>query len=92
MGLDDSGRVLSSTGGSAPYRTRTYNPLIKSQMREIRKASSHNDLRIATPTVSHPIPTDTCQNDPDLAAVIEAWGRLPHALRAGIVATVRAAI
>jgi hypothetical protein len=30
-------------------------------------------------------------NDPDLAAVIDAWDRLPEAVRAGIVAMVRAA-
>jgi hypothetical protein len=35
--------------------------------------------------------TDTCQTNPDLAAVVDAWGRLPEAVRAGIVAMVRAA-
>jgi hypothetical protein len=30
-------------------------------------------------------------NDPDLAAVIDAWDRLPEAIRAGIVAMVKAA-
>jgi hypothetical protein len=35
--------------------------------------------------------TDTRQTDPDLAAVIDAWDRLPEAVRAGIVAMVRAA-
>jgi hypothetical protein len=30
-------------------------------------------------------------NDPDLAAVIDAWDRLPEAVRAGIVAMVKAA-
>jgi hypothetical protein len=34
---------------------------------------------------------DTCQTDHDLAAVIDAWDRLPKAVRAGIVAMVRAA-
>jgi hypothetical protein len=29
--------------------------------------------------------------DPDLAAVIDAWDRLPEAVRAGIVAMVKAA-
>jgi hypothetical protein len=31
---------------------------------------------------------DTCQTDPDLATVIDAWDRLPEAVRAGIVAMV----
>jgi hypothetical protein len=35
--------------------------------------------------------TDTCRTDPDLAAVIDAWDRLPEAVRAGIVAMVKAA-
>jgi hypothetical protein len=30
-------------------------------------------------------------NDPDLTAVIDAWDRLPEAVRAGIVAMVKAA-
>ena len=30
-------------------------------------------------------------NDPDLTAIIDAWDRLPEAVRAGIVAMVRAA-
>jgi hypothetical protein len=30
-------------------------------------------------------------DDPDLAIVIEAWTRLPEAIRAGIVAMVKAA-
>jgi hypothetical protein len=37
------------------------------------------------------LPTDTCQTEPDLAAVIAAWDRLPAAVKAGIVAMVQAA-
>jgi hypothetical protein len=55
------------------------------------KAKSTNSLRIAAPPVSHPVPTDNCQTDPDLAAVIAAWDRLSEAVRAGIVAMVKAA-
>jgi hypothetical protein len=35
--------------------------------------------------------TDTRQTDPDLATVLNAWDRLPEAIRAGIVAMVKAA-
>jgi hypothetical protein len=35
---------------------------------------------------------DTCQTDPDLARIVNAWDRLPEAVRAGIVAMVRAAV
>jgi hypothetical protein len=55
------------------------------------KPQSGNDLQIAARFVSHPIPTDTCQNDPNLAAVIEAWARLPEAIRLGTMAMVKAA-
>jgi hypothetical protein len=34
---------------------------------------------------------DTCQNDPALAAVVDAWPKLPEALKAGILAMVKAA-
>jgi hypothetical protein len=37
------------------------------------------------------LPNDTCKTDPDLAAVVEAWPTLPAAIRAGILAMVKAA-
>jgi hypothetical protein len=58
---------------------------------DVRNQQCGNALRFSTPPDSHPIPTDTCQNDPDLAAVVEAWARLPEAIRAGIMAMVKAA-
>ncbi len=64
--------------------------MIKSQTSKSRKPSSHKGLRISTPSVSHPIPTDTCKTDPDLAAVVDAWPTLPEAIRAGILAMVKA--
>jgi hypothetical protein len=70
---------------------RTYNPLIKSQRKQSQKAFSRNDLRIATPPVSHPVPTDTCQSDPDLAVIIESWDRLPEGVRQSVVMLVKAA-
>jgi hypothetical protein len=36
------------------------------------------------------LPNDTCQSDPDLATVVTAWADLPVAIRAGILAMVRA--
>jgi hypothetical protein len=56
-----------------------------------RKASSHNGLRISTPPIGHHLPTDACQIDPDLVAVIEAWNELPKAVRASIMMLVQAA-
>jgi hypothetical protein len=37
------------------------------------------------------LPTDNCQLPPDLAAVVAAWPSLPEAIRAGILAMVKAA-
>lgn len=36
--------------------------------------------------------TQNATHDPDLDVVVEAWGRLPAAVRAGIVAMVQAAV
>ena len=43
-----------------------------------------------TPALAESLPNDICKTDPDLAAVVEAWPDLPAALRAGIVAMVKA--
>jgi hypothetical protein len=40
--------------------------------------------------LAHHLPTHTCKTDPDLAAVVAAWPALPEAIRAGIVAMVKA--
>jgi len=60
-------------------------------MNDSRKPQTDKGLRISPLPVAHLLPTDTCKTDPDLAAVIEAWDRLPEAIRAGIVAMVKAA-
>ncbi len=49
------------------------------------------DLREPAPAVTHHLPTDTCKTDPGLAAVVAACLELPEAIRAGIVAMVKAA-
>jgi hypothetical protein len=53
--------------------------------------SKDKDFRQDIKVVSHHFPTDVTQMDTGLAAVIGAWDRLPDALRAGIVAMVKAA-
>ncbi len=45
-----------------------------------------NGLRQAPSRVADHLPNDTCQTDPELAAVVEAWPHLPDALKAGILA------
>jgi hypothetical protein len=34
---------------------------------------------------------DTCQTDPDLAKIVDAWPNLPEAIKAGMLAMVKAA-
>jgi hypothetical protein len=36
------------------------------------------------------VPTDTCKTNPELVTVIDAWPTLAKAIRAGIVAMVKA--
>ncbi len=52
-------------------------------------------LRQATDTPADALapllPTDNSKTDPDLAAVVDAWPTLPEALKAGILAMVKAA-
>jgi hypothetical protein len=48
-------------------------------------------LRRDALAVGHHLAADTCQTDPELAVAIEAWPSMPEAVRAGIVAMVKAA-
>ena len=77
---------------SAPRRTRTYNPLIKSQQSHGAEPQETERVNDAS-AVALPFPCPTAPRDtsPDLALVVDAWPTLPEAVRAGIVAMVRAA-
>jgi hypothetical protein len=50
-----------------------------------------NPMYLITGEGPHVLRPNAELNDPDLAAVVAAWDRLPGAVRAGIVAMVRAA-
>ena len=89
-GDDASCRLDSHPVSSAPRRTRTYNPLIKSQQAGSPNSPLPKDLQPA-PGVAHYLPTDTRKTDPDLVAVMAAWPDLPEAIKAGIVAMVKVA-
>ena len=84
-------RIGSAYVGSTGEATRTPDLRIMRPQPKSRNGSVSNSLGQAAPTVGHLLATDTCKMDPDLAAVIEAWDRLPEAIRAGIVAMVKAA-
>jgi hypothetical protein len=49
-----------------------------------------NALRQSVPSIAPQLPTDTCKTDSDLAAVVAAWPDLPEAIKAGILAMVKA--
>ena len=68
-----------------PLRDRNLNPLDRRD-----NPLSANELRPSRGFVAHPLPTDTRQTPPDLAAVIDAWPDLPEPIRAGILALVKA--
>jgi hypothetical protein len=65
--------------------------MLKSQRNDSHNAPSCNALRTETMPAGHLMATDTCQIDPDLAAILDAWPTLPDALKVGIVAMVKAA-
>jgi hypothetical protein len=71
--------------------TRTPDLRIMRPQIDSRKGKCRQDLRQSNRAVAEHLPNDTCQTDPDLAAVVAAWPELPAALRAGIVAMVGAA-
>ncbi len=57
---------------------------------ECFKGTPGKSLRQGPSQVAEHLPNDTCKTDPDLAAVVDAWPELPGAIKAGIVAMVKA--
>ncbi len=75
---------------SAPRRTRTFDPLIKSQTGAVEnKGLTAHPPHHAPQSVANPAPNAPA--DPELAAVVATWPTLPPAIRAGVLAIVRAA-
>ena len=73
--------------------TRTRNHRIDSPVHQSRKPTDSKGLRTdAEPRATHSatLSVKSAPSDPDLSAVIDAWPTLPKAIRAGIVAMVRA--
>jgi hypothetical protein len=56
------------------------------------KSKSRKALRRCDVNVAHQVPTDTCKTDPDLAAIVAGWPKLPEAIKAGILAMVKASL
>ena len=76
---------------SASSRTRTLDPLIKSQSAQVKGQGVARECPHSGPQ-SAAEPAPAAGGDPDLAAVVAAWPTLPAAVRAGVVALVRATV
>jgi hypothetical protein len=77
--------VVSSGGGTRTPDTRIMIPLPDRHKSKADNTEPHINRRRA-----HPVPIDTRKLAPDLALVVDAWPSLPEAIRAGILALVRA--
>jgi len=75
----------------APCRTRTYNPLIKSQTRGGSQTQAPQDSTTDSAPVTTPRLTKPAENDPDLARLVAAWPELPEVIRRAMVALVESA-
>ena len=71
--------------------TRTPNPLIKSQLPEIENSRTDNDLDESASGRAADMYARVAENAA-LRAVVDAWPELPEAVRAGILAMVRASV
>lgn len=76
---------------SSGEETRTPDLRVMNPPPDSPNRGPNNELRSPGSPGAHHLPTDTRQSDPELAALVDAWPTLPEALRAGIVAMVRAA-
>ena len=86
---DAARRDLAASGGSAPRRTRTYNPLIKSQPTDRHKPLSGQG-KGRSRTLPLTFPTDRRRLPPTWPSSSTHGPTSPRPIRAGIVAMVRA--
>jgi hypothetical protein len=89
--VDASSRLLADAVGNTGEPTRTPDLRIMRPQPENPNVSKDKDLRQEIKAASHHFLAEGTHSDAGLAAVIEAWNRLPDAVRAGIVAIVKAA-
>ncbi len=82
---DATRQNLAASGENAPRRTRTYNPLIKSQTSARHKSLIHHEKGREASNVALSLP----YAPPDLAQVVDAWPTLPEVIRAAILALVQ---
>jgi hypothetical protein len=83
--------VKAERGGFEPPRPVSQSNGLANRSVRCKNTKPDKGLRLAQQIVAHHLPTDTCNTDPDLAAVVAAWSELPEAVKAGILAMVKAA-
>jgi hypothetical protein len=90
LGLDASGRGLTGRVATSGVRTRTGDLRIMRPPLNRRKPIQDKEKCQVPGEIGAPLAHDTCLTPPELRAVIDAWPTLPEAIRAGIMAMVRA--
>ena len=92
--LGASGRIGPSGTTRKPGKPGVLASSTDEQLSTLSRTEPHRTApgRIESATHTLPIGECECNLDPDLAAIIDAWDRLPAAVRAGIVAMVKTAV
>jgi hypothetical protein len=88
--LDVPGRVVSVPVGSDRGGARTLDQRINVPKPDRRNPVHGNELKAGSGPVATHLPLDPTPMPADLSLIIESWEQLPEAVRAGIVAMVRA--
>jgi hypothetical protein len=83
--------VEAERGDSNPSRPVSQSNGLANRPVRCKNTKPDKGLRLAQQTIAHHLPTDTCNTGPDLAAIVAAWSELPEAIKAGILAMVKAA-
>jgi hypothetical protein len=90
-GVTASGRVVPGHAARVADGIRTRDIQIHNLVAESSNDNEDITLRQTHVVVSHHLPTDICQSNPDLELIIQRWPNLPDAVKASIVMLVEAA-
>jgi hypothetical protein len=100
QGVEADWDRLSADESSAPRRTRTYNPLIKSRKdagHKVKQDKTYGEEQnrfvrgFAQAEEQQQTDAAPAVSDPDLARILAAWPTLPAHIKAAIVALMQAA-
>jgi integrase len=90
-GFGDSGRLMSAIVGSTGEATRTPDLRIMRPQANSRRTAENKAKTSHQQTLAPHLLHDSCPTDPELAAIVDAWSKLPAAVKGGIAAMVKAA-